>query len=67
MKMASLSVKESIDQNNSFESDNYEETEEEEEDNVGSNSVDYFSTTPEKKEVHARLNYPEKCIKICYI
>ena len=52
MKMASLSVKESIDQNNSFESDNYEETEEEE-DNVGSNSVDYFSTTPEKKEVHA--------------
>ena len=53
MKMASLSVKESIDQNNSFESDNYEETEEEEEDNVGSNSVDYFSTTPEKKEVHA--------------
>ena len=54
MKMASLSVKESIDQNNSFESDNYEETEEEEEeDNVGSNSVDYFSTNPEKKEVHA--------------
>ena len=52
MKMASLSVKESIDQNNSFESDNYEETEEEE-DNVGSNSVNYFSTTPEKKEVHA--------------
>ena len=52
MKMASLSVKESIDQNNSFESDNYEETEEEE-DNVGSNSVDYFSTNPEKKEVHA--------------
>ena len=51
MKMASLSVKESIDQNKSFESDNYEETEEE--DNVGSNSVDYFSTTPEKKEVHA--------------
>ena len=51
MKMASLSVKESIDQNNSFESDNYEETEEE--DNVGSNSVDYFSTTPEKKEVRA--------------
>ena len=51
MKMASLSVKESIDQNNSFESDNYEETEEE--DNVGSNLVDYFSTTPEKKEVHA--------------
>ena len=51
MKMASLSVKESIHQNNSFESDNYHETEAE--NDVGSNSVDYFSTTPEKKEVHA--------------